>query len=333
MTSEARDQNTSMNETLSKLSESLGQHAAMVLTNLHLPTFGGLPNEDVHKFLKEFKASTITLNDELRCLALDKALIGCAHTWAKKHIKTDIKVGNWIEAKHKLRERFVPPDENLRHLEKLSKMKYNPTEITLSCYIEGFATTYVKAHEGAADKDVIRALRVNLPHEVIHNLNILSENWADLNSVEEFMKIIQRIERSIIPFEKKQNAVNPEYVKLSAAIEDLSKKLTAQPVKTEKPEQVEVLAAVSRPADNRNQPNRGQKRTYHGEQQQSNQGYSKRYNGGYRANNNTQYNQQGSKTKTQLQEEYERSHGKPPGPCYTCQELHFHRHCPYRALN
>lgn len=325
-----------LNETLGKLNESIGQHSATALINIQLPSFGGLPNEDIHKFLKDFKAATITCNEELRCLALDKALIGCAHTWAKKHIKDEIKKGDWQEAKKKFRKRFIPPDENLRYLEKLSKMKYNSSEITLSCYVEAFADTYSKAHKDAFDKDIIRSLRINLPHDIIRNLNVLSESWAELDNLDSFMKIVDRLERSILPYDSKPSSVHPDYAKLTAVIEGLEKKITTQQaqIKAEQQEQKEVIAAVTRQTSQRSQQERGYKRAHDDgdNQPRTDNRYSKRFNNNPKPNSDAAYDRQETKSRAQLQQEYEQTHGKVPGPCWTCGDNHFNKHCPYRPL-
>lgn len=325
-----------LNQTLTKLYDSLGQHSAAALINIKVPNFAGSPGEEVNEFLKKFKMATLTLNNELRCLSLDKALIGSARIWAKKNIKEELKTGNWPEAKAKLRKRFLPPDEIHRHLEKLSKMKYDPKETTLSSYVEVYADLYNKAYNSAPDKDVIRGLRLNLPSEILRHLNVLSDSWMDTESLEQFLSLVQRVERDILPYDKKPSDDTAKFETLTAAIKELRESLVAnkQQVQNLPTESVEVVAAVSGTSGQRwNQSNN--KRPYHesdGYNQRGNR-YSKRFNNNSRPNGNRQNQSMEPKPVSQLDKEYAEKHGKPPGPCYTCGGNHYNRHCPYTALN
>ena len=99
-----------MEATWHKLTSSLNQYAASSLASVILPEFKGAPNEDVHDFLCKFKKATATFNDELKCLALQKALSGAAQVWAKHNLKVEFNVGDWKTAKSALIERFGPPN-------------------------------------------------------------------------------------------------------------------------------------------------------------------------------------------------------------------------------
>lgn len=329
---EEHEPNTYLNDSMTKLSDSLSQYAATALINLKLPSFGGLPGEDVNQFIKDFKNSTITINDELKCLALNRSLIGSAHIWAKNNIKNAIKKGDWGEVKSKLRERFVQPDESIRHLNKLSKMSYNPLNTTLSSYVDVFADLYKKAHKSATDHDIIRALHLNFPADILKHLNTLAEGWINLSSLGSFMLIVQRLERDILPYEPKPKPEDSnDIVNLTKAIKELQDAVKAkQHSEDSRPEAVEVVAAVNR----REQDN---KRTYHDRGRQSrdyDDHKKRRFNQGDKPNQpSTNYNSKPDNYRENLQRNYEGQHGKPPGPCRVCGELHFHRHCPFQALN
>lgn len=328
-----------MNDSMAKLSDSLSQYAATALINLQLPSFAGLPDQDINTFIKEFKSATMTLTEELRCLALNRALIGPAHIWAKTNIKDEIKQGNWSGARAKLRERFLPPGQVLRHLEKLSKMKYDPRETTLSSYVDVFADLYKKAYYNAADSDVIRGLRLNLTPEILRHLNTLSATWTELKSLSEFMTIIQRIERDILPYEAKPKSDdNSTILELTRAIKELRESVAAKK-QTEtnlSHEPVEVVAAISRQGQGRTR-NRGQEDTkrarYDGNVNRNRERSGNERDEAREPRNNERNQHDGRISRSELQRQYESQHGKPPGPCWTCGENHYNRHCPFTALN
>lgn len=66
-----------------KLTESLQQQAASLLTSIKVPEFRGTVEEVFEEWYADFKQTTLTFNDGLRCLALQKALFGAARIWAK----------------------------------------------------------------------------------------------------------------------------------------------------------------------------------------------------------------------------------------------------------
>lgn len=320
-----------LNDTITKLSESLTQYSATALNNLTLPEYDGSPGQDIKKFLKKFKIATLTLNDELKCLALDKSLIGSAHVWAKANIKQHIRNGEWSESKRKLAERFMPPDSEIRQLERLQKLRYKPEEITLSSYVEVYADAYKKCHAVCTDSDIIKSLRLNLSNDILRHLNMVADAWTELTSLKEFMPIVRRLECKILPYEQKQKAEeNNNLVALTKALRELKDSVTSQA----KPaaENQEVVAAL----------NTHQQQTRASvEQRPAN--IRKAYPERYEPRQRKQFRQTGNysrdlsqPTKEQRHAEakrkYEEKHGKPPGPCYGCGGDHFNKHCPF-ALN
>lgn len=349
-----------LNETITKLSESLSQHSAAALVNLTLPEFDGSPSQDINTFMKKFKSATITLNDSLKCLALDRCLVGPAHTWSKNTIKADLKTGNWRSAKQALLKRFQAPDQVLRYLDKLSKLKYNPEAMTLSSYVEVFADIYKKAHSNCMDQDILRSLSLKLTPEIILHLNMLSDSWVTLDSMRDFMSLIQRVEHKILPYERSTKTdENNNLAKLTEAIQELKNTVISknEDDRNSQAKQTEVLAAVARepmryPRRDQGVPN--QVANYNQPRQQ--QGYrgsyqnidNSHYNGPQNQINLQDRNKRGNyypgtgnqdkrprtdlRPPDDLQRQYEQRFGRPPGPCYTCNGNHFNKHCPYNEL-
>lgn len=107
--------------------------------------------------------------------------VGPDHTWAKENLKTITSANDW-EAKKAIVERFALSNQELRHQEKLSELKFDPRESTLTSYVEDFADTYKKAYKQAKDREIIQGLNLNLPNDILRNLDILSETRARLIS-------------------------------------------------------------------------------------------------------------------------------------------------------
>lgn len=326
-----------LNETFARLSDSINQQAATALINLTVPEFSGKPGNDIGDFIRKFKSATITLSDEWRCHALNKALTGPAYTWAKCNIKTEIKTGDWRGAKRKLIDRFTSEDRTLKYHEKLQKFKYDPKENTLSSYVEIYADLFRKTHDNHADSDIIRALRLNLPSEILGHLNTISDTWTELKSLRDFMTLIQRIERKILPYVKQPKADDNNLAVLAQTIKNLeatimSHKLQEKPV-NDKP--TEVIAMVNHQRTNRYQGN-NPGRTY-----QNDRNYRKNNDSRPGKRDNSFGPQDDSDRKRrpveespeELQRKYEEEHGKPPGPCWKCRGAHFNRHCPYMIKN
>lgn len=329
-----------LNESLSRLSETFNQYSAAALTNLSLPEFSGKPGQDINDFLRRFKSATITLADDLKCQALNRSLIEPAYTWAKANIKSEIKSGNWKGAKQKLLKRFTLEDIDLKYHEKLSRLKYDPRESTLSSFVEVYADLFKKTHSTYTDKDIILALRFNLPAEILGHLNSISDNWTDLESLADMMKLIQRIERKILPYRKQDKSDDNNIALLAKTIKELQDTIIAQK-SLEKPHaeaQTEVVALVDHQRSNRYRP-QGQNRAYNGEPRhpnadryRSNQTQGKRDNYYSRQDDPERKRRPPDESPEEMQRRYEVEFGKPPGPCWKCRGAHFNRHCPYMQL-
>lgn len=317
-----------LNDSISKLSESLSQYSAAALMNVSLPEFDG--QQDVKMFMDKFKRATVALNDDLKCLAFSRSLVGPAKVWSKS-IKEHIKSGDWTEVKKQVNKRFSTQDESLKHLGKLQKMRYNPDETTLTSYVEVFANTYKKAHPASEPTDVIRGLRVNLTPDIVRHLNTLSEKWTEFKTLNEFYALVRRLELDILPFEQSSKASQKDdLASLTNAIKEIQghiiKLSTDKKDDNPKSVPVEVMAAISQPNQYRYD-----RRDIKRPRIDSQQGYQSRnyYNKGITQNPS----QQIPDVLSDLQRKYEEQHGKPPGPCRMCGALHFHRHCPFQAKN
>ena len=315
-----------MDDSIAKLSDSISQHAATVLINLKIPEFSGAPQQEVSKFIKDFKAATLTLNDELKCLALQRAIVGPARVWAKTNIKQELAEGNWEAAKFKLRKRFSLPGEDLRLSEKLAKMQYDSNDMSLSSYVETYADLFKKVQPNSSDRDVIRGMRLNLSPEILKHLNIISATWTTLTSLREFIVLITRVERDILPFESKSKPdTDANLTAMVSAIKELKEIVSTQ----KQPHQIqsqntEIVAAIANRAPAYVQPDN--KRPFPGDHyEQQNGNFKKQFNWP-RAPANAGGQQVGNQS--ELQRRYEAKFGKVPYPCRTCCGLHFHRHCP-----
>lgn len=347
--------------TLNKLSETLNQYTASTLSSISIPEFKGLPNEDVFDFLQRFKLATLTFSDELRCLALNRALNGSARIWAKANIKESINSGDWKATKKAIVERFAAPNQELRHQEKLIKMRFDPSAGTLISYIEEYADCFRKARLLSSDKDIISSLNFNLPAHIIRHLNVLSDDWTNFDTLSDLYKLIKRLEGKILPYEQKPDAEEEKVnmATLSKLLKEMQESFQEQCAKKIDQEtkaiKEEAVAAIGRynNYDRRQQDSRSQEPS-----QQHDQGFyqsrgnyrGRNFDPNYRNRNgprnyaNAPYpmiTQTGnstiapsySKSKENLKAAYLAKHGKPPAPCTYCGEEHFHRHCPYRDLN
>lgn len=337
---------TDFNETISRLTESISQYSAATLINTTVPEYDG--QQDVDEFLKRFKKATVTLTESLKCSALDRALSGAAKIWAKT-IKEDLEKGRWTEVKRKFKERFKLHDQSMKHLEKIQNSKFKPEEMSLSSYVEIYANSYKKAHPGLQDKAIIQALRFNLPADIIKHLNTLSDEWVNFDSFDKFVNLILRLERKILPYEQKEKAnENSGTLAIMTAIKALQDQnkqiqeaLKKDKVEEEPQKSVEVVAAIAQPAQRRLEyrPTNPPRYSYINQSRNKRpfqpNDYHRRdadvpnkkqnYDG-----NQNRYQNDSHLSKQELQERYEQRFGKPPGPCYTCGDQHFNKHCPMR---
>lgn len=354
------DASTITEMTLQKLASSLMQYTASSLTSVAIPEFRGLPNEDIHEFISKFKIATITFSEELRCLALQKALSGAARTWAKSNLKHASADGDWKRIKTKLVERFGSPNSDLRHREKLANMRFNPELGTLTSYVEEFVECYRKAHNKPDQSEVIKALSLNLPKNIIRNLNVLSEDWVEYEDLDRLYSLVKRLENKILPYEqdadKTENKVDIKA--LTKVLGELKNSLKEQQEKLQeaKAENQALAAAKYEPKEQsgRRSPEDGgpYRRRYSNRVDQRQRQYAKpgprRYpyarqdqkdSGHARAAATQQQNGPDSLSKLdnnrleEVQKRYEETHGKPPNGCFYCGGPHWNRHCMYYSLN
>ena len=243
------ERSTSVTEaTLSKLAESINQYAASSVTSLNVPEFSGSPTEDVKEFVGKFKMATITLSDEMKCLALNKALIGSARIWAKENIKSELTTGNWKTAKKALKQRFAGLDTDLKDLEKLGKLKFVPEEETLISYLEKYSAYYRQAHREAKDLDIIRSLKLNLPRNVIRGLNMVNDEWTNLKEMKDLYTLARRVEDKILAYENLETQSNATKAEdIANMLKELKELLrTKQESNEQQQKSLETLAAMNR---------------------------------------------------------------------------------------
>lgn len=356
-----------MDESISKLCETMSQGQQMAtLTGLTLPSFSGSPNEDVIEFLDKFKTATFVLNDELRCLALRKALTGSARVWSKNNLKDEIAQGNWKQARKLLLDRFQQADQQQRYLENLAKMRYDSKTTDLRSYVERYEKAYKKAHKTASDKDIIESLAQNLPSKIKLTLNLISENWTSLDSLKLLEPILKRVDQTIIPYEPPEEEPQekldvPTMSRLLKQMQEDFKKDCLEQLKTEaKTPKEEAVAAIGRfqyqprfpQGANQSNFRRNQYQGFYNRNLALGSFSNKRRvrfqdgdNGQEGQQRPPQPNSSGFDGKARLlqsqdkpeagdaKQAYYRRYGRPPGPCYHCKQDHYNRHCPYVNLN
>lgn len=272
------------------------------------------------EFISKFKLATLTLSDDLRCLALNKVLKGPAYVWAKTKIKPKITTGDWKGIKRDLLERFGPSDPELTYRENINKMKFEEENSTLMSYIESFVSNYKQAFKGSSEIDVIKAIRINLPDKIIRGLNLLDYRWSDYISIDELITLIRRYETKIMPFEKKQADNKILTVdKFLSALEEFK-----EPIKTE----------VSRELASKDTNLALNAMTHEKHPYKSNQS-EERYVKQYKRKSTDLNDGRSDDVRPRTHNEsararagYEERFGKIPGKCWTCAGEHFNRHCP-----
>lgn len=352
-------------QTLQKLTDSMNQYAASAVSAMNVPEFSGSLNEDVRGFLRKFKLSTISLTDEMRCLALEKALQGTAYIWAKENIKSLLKAGNWREAKHALKIRFREPNVEFKYHEQLSKLKFDPKVSSLQSYIENYHNCYSRAFNSTQDSSVITALKLNLPNVVQRSFNVLDDSWTEYTSMKELLNLARRAEEKILPFEQQENTSEKLDVDtLKKLLKDFRDSLVPQKLAEESKivqEPDKALALIQQHESNTFDP-RNYRANYNSphefEYRRRAEQYQPRYPARTRGNYRSAYNydarqndQAGMKQKevpnsmnniepaskkpklSSAYELYISKFGVPPGPCHECGGNHFNRHCPCKYLN
>jgi len=301
-------------------------HLAVGLAKL--PEFGGAPNEDIEKFLKEFATATTALTSEQKCLALRKALTGDAALFLKKYLKPKLLLGEWKEAKAELRKRFSRIEPSLLYRTQLNKMSFNQVETTLLSYVDKYADLYRKIHTKAEDRELIQDLSLNLGKNIIVKLNQLSSDWKAFDSFENFRRLIQRLERDIMSLENDTLAQTTE--ELAARVNKMVRSALESPIK----EIQDILANLSQHAKQASETKQVAA-VKHAGYPAYRYDRDKRKNRDWEPDQNRprpRVEQETEPTLTQraseLRKAYAEKYGEVTGPCYICGGQHFRRHCP-----
>lgn len=315
------------------LSETISQQCSVSLNNISVPEFSGLPNEDVHSFLKKFKTSTIGLSVELKCQSLRKALKGTAEIWAKCHIKEDILSANWKTIKNKLISRFSDPDRAQNCRRRLNKMTFKDSESTLLGYTEAFIDCYNRAYPGHKPEDAIHAIELNLPTKIIGHLNQLDHDWNEYTDLSQLYSLIRKLETKILPYETKVETPAPSIVD---AVQKMLKEFRDEVVKQKEESQPEVAQIAL--LDQRNWRNNSSAH------QCRLRDDSKRHNNEYHQSGDLsvkkprlsgdEIDKPGRNKDDKISyliERYRTKFGNVPGGCFICGQPHWKRHCPLRA--
>lgn len=348
-----------MNSTLKQLSESILQQAAIAINSITVPHFNGLPNEDVHEFLKQFKFQTATLSEQHRCQALNKSLQGAAMTWAKANIKEALRTSDWKTIKNMMIDRFGPADRRLRYKEKLSQLQFDDKKSTLTAYVENYLSLYKMAHETHSEPDAIQALRWNLPDKVIRGLNLIDDSWANYRTSDRLYSLVKRYEQNVLPFEKTSGSpsisLDAETVKsmilefketISKQLKKTKDEITNDNQRLAIMNHQQLLIPPNEESDTHERP------TYQNRNYVTNRyGRNSNFNNPYDGYNNSDYSEDeefeceprnffnsiGSDPQHKQLKVYDPASayftrfGKPLNHCRYCQGAHFNRHCPMIA--
>lgn len=296
-----------MNSTLQKLGESIVQQSAVSINSIQVSEFSGLPNEDVHQFLREFKLQTLSLSESHKCQALTKSLKGAAFIWAKANIKELLATSDWKGIKTAIVNRYSPFDKTMRYRQKLNQLKFDSKTCTLMAFVETYVTTYQKTFPNQSAHDIIQSIRWELPNNIIKGLNQIDDKWITYDSLSELYSLVERYERNILPFESFDKPSNLDKEEFKKMLNEFRESI--------------MTAIQNKPEHSSNDS----KQLAIVKQEQS------KY---IDSNNNLQQQSQRPNNENVAQayqdptETYYAKFGKPHIPCIYCQGNHLIRHCP-----
>lgn len=303
------------------------------LNTVVIPEYSGKIGEDVRNFLALFKKNTLTFTDEMRCMALQKALSGTAKIWAKENIKGLIANNDWKAAKEAIVKRFGGPDHDLRHHEELSKLEFNPKKYGLLGFTEKYANLYRRAHPGAKDNEIIKNLKFKLPKNVQRSMNILDDEWVSYEDIKKFYELVDRTEVKLLQLEEEkldEGSIATNMTKMFKDLkEDLLDKLTVVEKQAEKP--AEVVAAINNVQAADQDVGKYQKASQ--KYNVRHEPYNKNQRGPQKRKNNDTQEPRGSSWSEFKIREYDKRFGRPPGPCQICGGHHRNKHCPLNKMD
>lgn len=311
---------------LSQLSE-----ATLYSSMLHVsvPEFSGTVSEDIHDWLERYETSTFSLPESRKKILLALAFKGTAKAWFSRELKPLTENKTWDELKRAILERFSSQQPADKHLEKLSKLKYDQEGITsIQSFFDEYIFTYEKAHPKVErtdlksyEKEMTRALVLAIPPEVKSQLNLLVD-LPTIEKLEDLRSVIKRYDNHVrLDVPKRSGALDENKFKeiMTGVVKDMigeqSKAIAAIA------DQTAIVAAFARRND---QPPRD-----------------------YRGNRDRPYKRSRPEGDTSDKEEpHKRKPGKvdqsyrdrrgedrdPPYPCTFCGENHWHSQCPKRDL-
>lgn len=336
--------------------DSLTQYNATQALNLNVPEFHGLPNEDVNKFIKKFRAATIGFPIDSRCRLIKKALKDSAQNWSKSILKTILSKEtfdkqDWERIRELLRQRFSDSDLLSIQRQQLTKMSYKEGDVLLSCYVEDFLACYKRAYPNHDTSEALQALQTNLPHRIIVRLNYLNADWTDIKSDSELTSLVRKLETKILPFEPREDNATPINEKsllelfsgLKSSVEDLIKNTVKKA--TEETTTLQ-LALMDKQAVLEDNEHNNVKQTLPGRRfSYRNQRNYRPYKRVYNSNDNpidkknkTDRDQDDNQSihhepaVTDLEQSYYEKYRKPSRPCSHCNGTHWDKHCPLLNL-
>lgn len=330
--------NDNLNSTLRKLDSTLEQQTAAAVSSMNLPFFAGAAQEDVHEFLGKFKLATFALSDQHKCLALNKSLCGTANVWAKANIKSLIQDGNWKSIKRLLIDRFGSSDTALRYRMKLNEMNYDANKsTTLLGYVEMYLKAYSKAYLNQNVQDGILSLKINLPNNIIKNLNMLDDKWSEYQNHGELFALIKRYEKNILPYESSEEHKD-KYLNGKLIMDMLSQIRKERLEDAKETKAALAVMAVSKSTEKPMDLNRYRyqnpkfkyfkRPNYSRESRNDNQRYDPKRprldaSQALATIKELKISDQPSTSKDRAQE-----FKVPPYPCRFCNKMHYHRDCP-----
>lgn len=118
-----------------------------------------------------------------------------------------------------------------------------------NCGLRSYAEEYYyitkQIHKQMSDNEIIRNLSVNLPSNILLQFNRNSLSWMEIESFENFSRLVGHLETSILPFEKAGSAPNEELIKTMNQVKEALQVLKESKATNEDKKSLETEAVAS----------------------------------------------------------------------------------------
>lgn len=305
-----------------------------------VPEFNGTSQEDVHDWIDRFETSTFSLPASRKTMLLALAFKGPARAWFSRQVRPLLATATWNKLKKLIVERFSTQHPADKHLERLSKLKYDVHgNGSIQSFFDEFIYLYGKAHPTprgetkAYEKEMTRARILAIPAETRSQLDLLAD-LTNMDSVEQLRATIKRYDNHVrIDKPKPQQGLDEGKFKeiLTTVVKDMmgeQNKTIAALV-----DQTAVVAAFA-------QKNEGARHEMHPARRDSS---SRNSRGRFRYRSNSyplvekrsriEPAQQNNRLLPPANPQEVEQQRQPPYPCVKCGGNHWHSQCQRSNLN